>query len=366
MRVIPFPDFIRFGLSGLAVLFVLSFSPTRAFSQGCPPAHLMSPSLGCQGSTYLDPRESLVTISYRHYRAFRDYQGGQPLPVPSPPDLYADTRVNLLDLTITRSLSDRFTLSFEMPITWASRETYGEHDFVSPHTMRSKGAGDARVIGNIWLLDPESHPNENVSVKLGLKVPSGENAAMDYSYRESGPVLRPVDPAIQPATGGWGLVFGAQGFKRILRDTYIYFDGSYLSNPREMNGTETPFADRPEITGNDIGYMIDSVPDLFIGRAGVSRSIWQGVSATFGMRIDGVRARDLLGGSDGYRLPGYSVSAEPGVTISLGKSFLDLTVPIAVKGHGTKSVADIRTDSPYAGIVTLADSQLILSFSRRF
>lgn len=328
----------------------------------------MSPSLGGQGTSTLEQGEWLMTVSYRHYHAFRDYQGSKDLPVPSPPEIYAQTRVNLMDLTLTYALNRRFSLSMEFPFEWASRETYGEHDFMSPYTMRSKGLGDARVIGNFWLFDPVTHEDQNVSVKLGLKVPIGQHAAMDYSIRASGPVLRPVDPAIQPASGGWGLVLGAQGFKKIFKDTSLYFDGTYLSNPLEMNGTESPFADRPEITGGDIGYTINSVPDQFLGRVGISHAILptKGLSATFGVRTDGVRGRDLLGGSDGYRIAGYSVSVEPGVSLSLGRNYFSLTVPVAVKGHGSPSLADIRTNSPYAGIATIADSQVTVSYSRRF
>jgi hypothetical protein len=354
--------------SGLAGILIFSLFPDSAFSQGCPPAHLMSCPLGDQSRTYLERREWLMTISYRHYHAFRDYRGDDPLPVPSPPEIFADTRMNILDYTLTYALSKRWSVSLEFPFQWASRETYLEHDGISPHTMHSTGFGDVRVIGNIWLMDPEKHKDENVSVKLGLKTPAGNRAVQDYSFREDGPVLRPVDPAIQPASGGWGVIFGALGFKSIFRDTFVYFDGVYLANPREMNGTPSPFGDRPEITGGDIGYIIDSVPDLYLARVGLSHSFWpsKGISGTFGLRTDGVPARDLFGGSDGYRLPGYTVSIEPGVSFTRGRNFFSLTVPVAVKGHGSKSVADERTGSPFAGIVTLADSQLVLSYSRRF
>jgi hypothetical protein len=328
----------------------------------------MSPSLGGQGGSYLKPRECLVTISFRTYRAFRDYQGSTALPVPSPPDIYAKTRVNLLDVAVTRALTNRFSLSFEMPVLWASRETYAEHDFVSPHTMRSRGLGDARVIGNVWLLHPDQHEDQNLALKLGVKIPIGRNDAKDYSYRETGPVLRPVDPAIQPATGGWGILFGAQGFKRFSTDTSVYFDGIYLSNPLEMNGVESPYGDRPEITQGDIGYQIASVSDQFLTRIGFSQSVPQlrGLSVNFGLRTDGVRARDFIGGSDGYRIAGYSVSVDPGLSFSWAKNFVEVTFPITVKGHGSKSLADIRTNSPYAGIATIADSQFIVGVSRRF
>jgi hypothetical protein len=135
-----------------------------------------------------------------------------------------------------------------------------------------------------------------------------------------------------------------------------------------MNGTESPFGDVPELTFNDIGYIIDSVPDQYSLRAGVSHEVppIKGLSGMFGVRMDGVNASDLFGGSDGYRLPGYSVSIEPGVSFAYGKNFFSVNVPVTVRGHGSKTLADIRTGNPVAGTVTIADSQLILSYSRRF
>jgi hypothetical protein len=181
-------------------------------------------------------------------------------------------------------------------------------------------------------------------------------------------VLRPVDPAIQSGDGGWGLFLNAQAFQKIFTDTSIYFQGTYLNNPREMNGTQTPFGDIPELTGGDIGYTINSVPDQYVARLGLSHSIWPeiGLSGTLGMRAEGVPRRDLIGNSQGYRLPGHAVSVEPGLTIALGNNFIELTVPAAVYRHASKSLADRRTNSPIAGIATFADYQVIVSFSRRF
>src|SRR5688572_31418325 len=198
-------------LKGLAVALFVFCSPHNAVSQGCPPSTLMSPSFVCLSGSYLEPREWLMTVSYRRYHAFRDYQGDRDLPVPSPPEIYADTHVNIVDFMVTRALTSRFSVSLEMPFEWASRATYLEHDGVSLHTMRSRGFGDARIFGNVWVLDPVKNSHQNVSLKVGLKTPSGARAVKDNSFRETGPVLRPVDPAIQPATGGWGVVLGAQG-----------------------------------------------------------------------------------------------------------------------------------------------------------
>jgi len=41
-------------------------------------------------------------------------------------------------------------------------------------------------------------------------------------------------------------------------------------------------------------------------------------------------------------------------------------MPVAGKSHGSKNVADVRRNSPLVGIVSLADFQITLSYSRRF
>jgi len=332
------------------------------------PARLMGRGPCSPDTPYLEPNEWLITFSYRHYHSFRDYQGGKKLPVPSPPEYYASTYMNGFDLAVSYAFNKRFSLSFELPLSKATRESYYEHDFVSKHTMRASGYGDVRVSGNYWLLKPESHPRHNVSLRVGVKIPSGNHEAKDLSYRDTGPIPRPVDPAIQPGDGGWGLVLGTDAFKRVSKRTVFYALGTYLSNPREMNGTETPFGDQPGFTLGDIGYIINSVPDQYFAQAGVSHTFWkkQGVSATFGLRTDGVPPGDIIGGREGWRIPGYSISVEPGFTVEKGKHFFTFTVPITVKGHGSTNVADARNNSPLAGIVSLADSQIVVSYSRRF
>jgi len=59
-------------------------------------------------------------------------------------------------------------------------------------------------------------------------------------------------------------------------------------------------------------------------------------------------------------------SLEPGLSVSLGKNYLVLDGARAVKSHGSRNIADVRTNSPLMGIVSLADSQITLSYSRRF
>jgi hypothetical protein len=325
-------------------------------------------SISADGGAYLAPEEWLVTGSYRFFKAFRDFKGSKNIPFPSPPEIYAKNYINTWDVSVTYALTKRLSLTLGLPFGYGTRSTYAEHDGVTRHTMRNGGVGDLRLTGYFWLLDPEKNPERNIQLGLGVKAPTGDYRAKDYSYRETGRVLRPVDPAIQSGDGGWGIFLSAQAFQKIFTDTSIYFQGTYLSNPREMNGTETPYGDIPEITGGDIGYIIDSVPDQYVARLGLSHTIWpeMGLSVMLGARAEGVPAHDLIGGSEGFRIPGHAVSVEPGLSIALGKNYFELTVPAAVYRHASKSVADKRTKSPIGGIATFADFQVIVSYTRRF
>jgi len=78
-----------------------------------------------------------------------------------------------------------------------------------------------------------------------------------------------------------------------------------------------------------------------------------------GMRIDGVPAKDLVGGSSGFRRPGYIISAEPGVTYRTKRISTFLTAPIAFERNRIQSVPDkIRseiTKTYYKGDAAFAD-----------
>ena len=216
----------------------------------------------------------MATMAYRYFHAFRDFRGSDNIPFPSPKEIYANNHVNTWDVSVMYALTRRLSLTLGLPIGYGTRNTYYEHDGISRHTMRAGGVGDLRLMGHFWLLDPDAHPDQNISLGLGVKAPTGNYRKRDYSYRATGRVLRPVDPAIQSGDGGWGILLGGQAFQKVFTYTSIYLQGTYLSNPREMNGTQTPFGDVPELTGGDIGYRINSVPDQYVARLGLSHTIW--------------------------------------------------------------------------------------------
>jgi hypothetical protein len=86
-----------------------------------------------------------------------------------------------------------------------------------------------------------------------------------------------------------------------------------------------------------------SVPDQFMFRTGANLSTRHFLFSA-GMRIEGVPAKDLVGGSNGFRRPGYVISAEPVVAYTIKKAQLYISVPYAVQRNRTQSVPDkIRT-----------------------
>ena len=142
----------------------------------------------------------------------------------------------------------------------------------------------------------------NISVSFGMKAPTGRSRAHDIAYRPTGQVRIPVDIAVQPGDGGWGMVVETVAYQKLFTNVFAYGSGFYLFNPREKNGAVTTLPVYGE-------YRNLSVPDQYMGRVGLNFALspQKGISASFGGRIDGIPSGDVFGGSDGFRRPGMAV-----------------------------------------------------------
>jgi hypothetical protein len=111
----------------------------------------------------------------------------------------------------------------------------------------------------------------------------------------------------------------------------------------------------------------NSISDQYLVEFGVAHEIpleKVGLALTFGPRFEGVPAHDLIGDSLGFRRPGFALSLEPGVRVSMGRNLLTASIGRAVWRARVKSVPDIMEGGH--GDAAFADWVWSASLSHRF
>jgi hypothetical protein len=340
---------------GVLLSLTLVGAARLAFSQGCIPAHYISLSLGAQGINYLQPGQWEADVSYRYLHSENVFEG-----TAEQPQLHnvgGRNTIHSFDLNVTYEITPRFSASLTLP--FLHDEFSLPNDDGKRHEGTSGGLGDMRLVGNAWLLSPPEHPNGNINIGIGVKFPTGDARATDTFHTTNGPIIRPVDIAAQPGDGGWGLFLELQAFQKLMNNLYAYASGFYLINPRDTNGTERP---------SPTSTAVNSVPDQYLGRAGLSYSIWpaKGLAVTLGARIDGVPVTDAVGDGNGFRRAGYALYVDPGINWAFEKNTLSVNVPVAVERNLQASTyldhGVLRTSAAGA----FADFVVVVAFSRRF
>lgn len=339
--------------------------PGAVYAQGCIVARQSSPMLS--EDPYLLRNEWQISATYRSLRSDTHFIGidedGQRRRMRN----NVVNKQQLLDIGVTRAVSRRLNVTLGIPIL-----VYGGWSVPVPvappgarQVQSASGLGDLSLTGRYWLADPDTHLRGNVALGLGLKAPTGNSNAKDRFPDATGQTfsVMPVDQSIQPGDGGWGLNLDFQAFRRVGSAT-LFASGTYLVNPRETNGTESSvlFLCGGTIPPNLRRFKFNSVPDQYLARAGVMVPVpkVKGLSLSVAARVEGVPAEDLVGGSDGFRRPGYSVFVEPGVTYSTGMHTFSLNVPVATQRNIQKAVGGYQVDG------TLADYIVLAGYSYRF
>jgi hypothetical protein len=347
----------RAALSFIVVQFVFA---ADAFGQGCMPARSLPYNTRAGELRDLEAGQWSASFTYRYLAADKGYIGTERWP--NSDAIVAHTTVHSFDLQAAYAFNRRYSVALTAPFVYGERSSVLDHDG-SRHTTRAGGLGDIRLMAYAWLLDPEKSDTGNISVGVGMKAPTGDEDATDTFYKPTGPEIRPVDQAIQPGDGGWGIELELHAYQRIVERLYGYLSGAYLINPREVNDayTTAPYPPGPNGATRPL-----SVPDQYLGRIGLSYNVWpeKGLSVSLGGRVDGVPARDLVGGSEGFRRPGYAVSIEPGVSWARGQNAFNIFTPVLVAANKTKNIYDDRYGTH--GAATFADFVIIATLSRRF
>jgi hypothetical protein len=143
----------------------------------------------------------------------------------------------------------------------------------------------------------------------------------------------------------------------------------YLFNPRNTNGVQRSASLTRTAAGDDIPLSNEfSVADQYMLRIG-SRFSHKGLQAALGGRMECVASKDLLGKSDGFRRPGYVISAEPSVFYTSGKHTFGVNVPIVLERNRTRSQIDLargtnpNTGKTFHGDAAFADWLLSITYA---
>lgn len=342
-----------------------------AFGQGCVAVRggggiPIASGNALHQASYLDTGDTIYSFSYRWLHSDRHYVGDVEQPQRQAEHTQVVNDSHFVDLSFTYVLNPRFSLGLIVPMVYSDRSSLYEHDRVHRHSSQAFGIGDIRLAGYGWLFTPAAERRGNALVGLGLKTPTGDYRADDVFQSPTGPVRRMVDQSIQPGDGGWGFTVEAFVYHRLTDGLTAYAQGFYLFNPGDTNGvsTATSFPRRNPYE------QIMSIPDQYSARGGLVQDLGHGFSVGLGGRIDGVPVRDLLGDSNGFRRPGFSLFLEPGVYWAKEAWTASLTVPVAVYRNRQRSVADRRlsqdTGEFVHGDAAFADFLVTASLSRTF
>ena len=364
-------------------LFMLlcSIISAKTYSQGCmglrSPGSSMfmrPPSGSAPMSRYSKFRKPVKTegwsfsASNRYFESFRHFAGSTEQKQRYTQGTEVINKSYTLDLSATRIFSRRWSVSLNVPVVMNSRSSLYEHSDGLRHSTGDGGIGDVRVTGYRWLLDPKKSKNFNLQGGLGVKLPTGNYKAQDYFYTATNGVKiqGPVDQSIQLGDGGLGMITELNGFYNLNRKVSLYTNLYYLINPRETNGVSTARGKTPSAATVSYGSDVMSVPDQYMARLGANLSISK-FTLGAGVRIDGVPVKDAIGGSNGFRRPGYIVSADPSISYRTKKITAFLNVPVALERNRLQSVPDkIRTNltkSYYVGDAAFADYVVNLGVS---
>jgi hypothetical protein len=318
------------------------------------PVRFDLPRVGGSTRPQLRAHEWQIDFAYRRLAADQWYVGTDVNESAAPfgHTLYVD--INSIAVTANYGITDRFSTSMTFPFSYGTHSRYYQDNV--RHEVQARGIGDLSLVGTYWLWEPKRPTKGNVSIGLGVKSLSGDNAVSGNWYFKDGSVGKnPVDQSIQFGDGGWGILFQTQMYRRVYKSLYAFGQGWYLMTPKDTTNVISPYP----------GVRL-SVPDIYSIRAGGAYSIKgvPGLSANLGMRIDGIPISDLVGGSNGFRRPGYSLYLDPGVSYVHGRTSFTFNIPVMVYRDFMRSNVDVQLGRPGGG--DLAKYLIIAQYSIRF
>ncbi|HEX9670694.1 MAG TPA: hypothetical protein VGC93_14575 [Thermoanaerobaculia bacterium] len=322
--------------------------------------------LGAYEGSYTGPNKWQFSTTWRYQKSDRHFVGSEEQEERQERGNEVVNTINLVELGIRYNLSDQTSFSVGIPYFMAERSNAltVQGTVIGRTVTHASALGDITLTARRLFWKPAEHPNGNMSFGLGLKFPTGRDNVVDARQRivsgQQVTSIETVDQSIQPGDGGFGALLDFQAVQRVLANKgTLYLATSYLVNPDETNGVRT--------FRNNRGEEVMSVADQYLARVGMAYAApsWKGWGASLGGRLEGVPVEDLVGGSQGFRRPGYAVSVEPAVSYTSGPHTFSLAAPYALYRNRTRSVPDRAVPGRH-GDAAFADYILMLGYWRRY
>lgn len=329
-------------------------------------ARISSPSLGA--ATYQPKGTWTAAVSHRWQYSDRHFVGDEEQTDRQDEDSEIINNIHIVDLSVSYALSKRASLTLSIPFSFATRRgnlegtnQLGEDQIVGHYYTEANGLSDIKLLGMVWLLDPERCRKGNISFGLGVLFPTGEKDAKDehleFEQATVNPITgtltaetREVDNSIQPGGGVWGIIVDLYGFREVVPKLNVFAAGAYVFTPETDGGVKS--------TRGRIWSAADSY--LFRLGAGYTFLPEYGLTLTLGGRMEGTPSEDLIGHSGGLnhrRRPGFAISIEPGIVFAKNGWFASFSAPVALYRNRERSVMDEMTgghgDAAFADFITL-------------
>lgn len=273
-------------------------------------------------NSYLQQGQWDFSVSYLRWYSHKHYVGTHPNSSINPYGPF-NTR-NQFNFRLQYGLTSRWFLSLDVPF---QHQTYnglwpvaGYSTTRVPVKTGATGIGDITVRAGYWLFNTEQATG-NLSVSLGLQMPTGNSDATSNVYGRT----IPVEWSVQPGDGAWGLAPTIQGFHSLWKGMSVYGVATYLIDPRNTTGTPWFF---PDLFYGDTS-VVNSSTDQYFAEAGVSfPSPIRWVTPTLGYIVSGVPRRDLIGKSDGFRRPATLGYVAPGFDLTAFGQTFNFSFPV--------------------------------------
>ena len=302
-----------------------------------------------------DAKKYTLSINHRYFRSYKHFVGTAEQKQRTALGTEVVNYAHTTDFNLNKNFQHGWSAAIDVPVIVNNRTSLYEHGGKIRNSTKSFGMGDIRIAAYKWLIDPVRMTKANVQVGAGLKLPTGDYKFQDkFAVTDTTSITGPVDQSIQLGDGGLGFTTEINTYYSFAKNFTAYGNFYYLINPREQNGVIARGYRVPTALEVRSGADIMSVPDQYMIRAGINYAVKQ-LTISGGIRKECLTVKDLFGGNNGFRRPGYIVSAEPGITYQFKNISLYTFVPFAIKRNRTQSVPD-KNRTKITGVYAQGDA----------